>query len=99
MACRDDELELSPRQIQFAGDLLQRCLALRLDFGFVEVEQHICVNRDLLGHGHEDVPLRVHWMDLAAALGLGGLWLFLFARQARTPREVYGRTMSIPGGL
>jgi hypothetical protein len=23
-------------------------------------------------------------MDLAAALGLGGLWLFLFARQVRT---------------
>ena len=43
------------------------------------------IGPDLVGHGHEDVPLRVHWMDLAAALGLGGLWLFLFARQARTP--------------
>jgi hypothetical protein len=42
------------------------------------------VGPDLLGHGHGDVPLRVHWMDLAAALGLGGLWLFLFAREART---------------
>ena len=41
------------------------------------------IGPDLVGHGH-DVPLRVHWMDLAAALGLGGLWLFLFARQART---------------
>jgi hypothetical protein len=39
---------------------------------------------DLVGHGHEDVPLRVHWMDLAAVLGLGGLWLFLFAREAGT---------------
>jgi hypothetical protein len=28
--------------------------------------------------------MHVHWMDVAAALGLGGLWLFLFARQART---------------
>ena len=37
---------------------------------------------DLLGHG--DGALRVHWMDAAAALGLGSLWLFLFARQART---------------
>jgi hypothetical protein len=42
------------------------------------------IGPDLVGHGHEDVPLRVHWMDLAAALGLGGLWLHLFARQART---------------
>ena len=42
------------------------------------------IGPDLVGHGHEDVHLRVHWMDLAAALGLGGLWLFLFARQART---------------
>jgi hypothetical protein len=42
------------------------------------------IGPDLVGHGHQDVPLRVHWMDLAAALGLGGLWLHLFARQART---------------
>ena len=42
------------------------------------------IGPDLVGHGHENVPLRVHWMDLAAALGLGGLWLFLFAREART---------------
>jgi hypothetical protein len=42
------------------------------------------IGPDLVGHGHEDVPLRVHWMDLAATLGLGGLWLVLFARQART---------------
>jgi hypothetical protein len=41
------------------------------------------IGPDLVGHGHESVPLRAHWMDLAAALGLGGLWLFLFARQAR----------------
>jgi hypothetical protein len=42
------------------------------------------IGPDLVGHGHGDVPLRVHWMDLAAVLGLGGLWLFLFAREART---------------
>jgi hypothetical protein len=42
------------------------------------------VSPDLIGHGHENVPLRVHWMDPVAALGLGGLWLFLFVRQART---------------
>jgi hypothetical protein len=41
------------------------------------------IGPDLVGHGHADAPLRVHWMDLAATVGLGGLWLFLFARQAR----------------
>ena len=24
------------------------------------------IGPDLVGHGHENVPLRVHWMDLAA---------------------------------
>jgi hypothetical protein len=48
------------------------------------VDLYWLIGPDLLGHGHEHVPLRVHWMDLAAALGLGGLWLSLFARQART---------------
>ena len=38
---------------------------------------------DLLSQGHGMAPLRVHWMDLAAALGLGGLWLALFGRQLR----------------
>ena len=38
---------------------------------------------DLLTHGHGHAPLQVSWMDAAAVLGLGGLWLFLFARQAR----------------
>jgi hypothetical protein len=42
------------------------------------------IGPDLAGHGPEAAPLRVHWMDPAAVLGLGGLWLFLFARQART---------------
>jgi hypothetical protein len=48
------------------------------------VDLYWLIGPDLLGHGHEDVALRVHWMDLAATLGLGGLWLFLFAREART---------------
>jgi hypothetical protein len=47
------------------------------------VDLYWLIGPDLLGHGHEDAPLRVHWMDLAAALGIGGLWLHLFARQAR----------------
>jgi hypothetical protein len=42
------------------------------------------IGPDLLTQGHGHAPLRVHWMDLAAVLGVGGLWLFLFARQVRT---------------
>jgi len=40
------------------------------------------IGPDLAAHGEADAPLRVHWMDLASLLGLGGLWLALFARQA-----------------
>ena len=42
------------------------------------------IGPDLAGHGLRAVPLRVHWMDLAAAFGLGGLWLFLLARRLRS---------------
>ena len=38
---------------------------------------------DLASHGHGPVPLRVHWMDFAAVLGLGGLFLWLFTRRLR----------------
>ena len=38
---------------------------------------------DLASHGHGHVPLRVHWMDIAAVLGLGGLFVWLFTRQLR----------------
>jgi hypothetical protein len=41
------------------------------------------IGPDLASHGEGHVPLRVHWMDLAATLGLGGLWLLLFTRQLR----------------
>jgi len=40
------------------------------------------IGPDLAAHGEAEAPLRVHWMDLASLLGLGGLWLALFARQA-----------------
>ncbi len=41
------------------------------------------IGPDLVSHGHGPVPLRVHWMDLAAVLGLGGLFVLLFTRQLR----------------
>ena len=41
------------------------------------------IGPNLVSHGHGHVPLQVHWMDLAAVLGLGGLFLLLFTRQLR----------------
>jgi hypothetical protein len=40
------------------------------------------VGPDLATHGEGVAPFRIHWMDVAALAGLGGLWLALFARQA-----------------
>jgi hypothetical protein len=34
------------------------------------------------GHGPAAPPLHLSWQDLAAVAGIGGLWLYLFARQA-----------------
>jgi hypothetical protein len=65
------------RSARTLGGVAALMLAMQL------VDLFWLIGPDLVGHGHEDVPLRVHWMDLAAALGLGGLWLHLFARQAR----------------
>ncbi len=48
------------------------------------VDLYWLIGPDLLTQGHGHAPLRLHWMDLAATLGVGGLWLFLFARQVRT---------------
>jgi hypothetical protein len=41
------------------------------------------IGPDLAAHGHGHVPLRVHWMDFAAVLGLAGVFLLLFTRQLR----------------
>ena len=41
------------------------------------------IGPDLASHGEGHVPLRVHWMDLAAVLGLGGLFVLLFTRELR----------------
>ncbi len=48
------------------------------------VDLYWLIGPDLLTQGHGDAPLQLHWMDFAATLGVGGLWLFLFARQVRT---------------
>jgi hypothetical protein len=48
------------------------------------VDLYWLIGPDLHGHGPGPAPLHLHWMDLAALLGIGGLWLVLFARQARS---------------
>jgi len=48
------------------------------------VDLYWLIGPDLLTQGHGHAPLRFHWMDVAATLGMGGLWLFLFVRQVRT---------------
>ena len=47
------------------------------------VDLYWLIAPDLAAH-ETAAPLRVHWLDLAALAGIGGLWLFLFVRQART---------------
>jgi hypothetical protein len=48
------------------------------------VDLYWLIGPDLHGHGPAAPPLHLSWMDLAAVAGIGGLWLYLFARQART---------------
>jgi hypothetical protein len=53
------------------------------------VDLYWLIGPDLQGHGaHGFHP---HWLDLAAPLGLGGLWLSLFAR------ELKSRPLATPG--
>ena len=33
---------------------------------------------------HHDAAFPIHWMDVAAVVGLGGIWLFVFARQLKS---------------
>ena len=35
------------------------------------------------GHGSHSAPVHIHWMDLAAPIGIGGLWLAFFAWQLK----------------
>jgi hypothetical protein len=48
------------------------------------VDLYWVIAPDLLGHGTRAVPFRLHWIDVCAVLGLGGVWLYLLVRQMRT---------------
>jgi hypothetical protein len=71
------DLKRDPRRL---GALAAVLLAARL------LDLYWLIGPDLRshGHGHGPVPFAVHWLDLVAPLGLGGLWLFGFARRLRT---------------
>ena len=47
------------------------------------VDLYWLIGPDLHGHGPAAPPLHLSWLDFAAVAGIGGLWLYLFARQAR----------------
>jgi hypothetical protein len=63
------------RDARLLGGLASWMLLMRL------LDLYWLVGPDLLGHGQGPVPFTLHWLDLAAVAGLGGLWLFFFARQ------------------
>ncbi len=73
---------LLSRPLKRSGQALARVALLMLAMRLLD--HFWLVGPDLIGRGETlAVPLRVHWMDVAAVVGLGGLWLFLFAWQAR----------------
>jgi hypothetical protein len=77
-----------PFALLLSRPLKRNARALALVAGLMLVMQLVdlywLIGPDLLTQGHGHAPLGVHWMDLASILGIGGLWLFLFARQAQS---------------
>ncbi len=41
--------------------------------------------------------LTIHWLDVAAVLGMGGIWLFFFFTQSRRPRARAGARPVLQG--
>jgi hypothetical protein len=66
------------RNWRVLGNLAGLMLLVRL------LDLYWLVAPDLLGHGPQAVRLTVHWLDLAAVVGVGAIWLLFFARQLRT---------------
>jgi hypothetical protein len=48
------------------------------------LDLYFLVGPDLRGHGRLDLPFGFHWLDLAAPVALGGVFVFFFARNLRT---------------
>jgi hypothetical protein len=72
---------LLSRDIKRGARLLSKVAALLFAMRFVELYWQIAPE---MGHGHgAGAAFHPHWLDLAAPLGIGGLWLFFFARHLR----------------
>lgn len=70
---------LLSRDIKRGSSLLAKVAALLFAMRFVELYWQIAPE---MGHGHGGAAgFHPHWLDLAAPLGVGGLWLYFFARQ------------------
>jgi len=65
------------RNARLLGSLAGAMLLVRF------VDLFWLVGPDLTAQGHEAAGLTLHWLDVAAPMGIGGLWLYWFARQLR----------------
>jgi hypothetical protein len=74
-------LLLLSRDLKRDARLLAGVAALVLAVRFVDLFWMIAPNLQG-GHGeHAELGLRVHWLDIVAPIGIGGLWIAAFARE------------------
>jgi len=73
-------LMLLSRDLKRSALLLGRVAGLVLAVRLIDL--YWLVGPDLAGHG-QGAGLHLHWLDVAAPLGVGGLWLWAFARELK----------------
>jgi len=77
-----------PFVLLLSRDLKRNAKLLGALAGFVILMRFVdlfwLIGPDMAGHGEAGTGFHVHWLDLAAPLGIGGLWLYFFARHLRS---------------
>jgi hypothetical protein len=77
-----------PFVLLLSRDLKRNAKLLGALAGFVILMRFVdlfwLIGPDMAGHGEAGAGFHVHWLDLAAPLALGGLWLSFFARRLRS---------------
>lgn len=73
---------LLSRDLKRNAKLLGALAAFMILMRFVDL--YWLIGPDLAGHAGEGHGFHVHWLDLTAPLGIGGLWLYFFARRLRS---------------